>query len=300
MSDTASLVTEETLCWTVGDVRITRVVEWVAVVDLQSFLPTAGPDAVARHEWLRPDWIDDRGRGHMSMHGLVVDTGERRILVDTCVGAMREGIEVPPRPSPWLDRLTAAGYGGDRIDTVLCTHLHFDHVGWNTHLVDGEWVPTFPNARYLFGRVEWDHWKDHDDADVGDVNLGDTVRPVVAAGLVDLVETDHRLCDEVRLVPTPGHTPGHVSVVVESRGERAVITGDVAHHPVQFAEPDIGMRADDDGAQAVVTRRAFLADRAADGSIVIGTHFGGASAGRVIPEGDAWRFQTEPPGPIPA
>ena len=289
--------TGASLGWTVGDVRITRVVEWIAVVDLRGFLAGAEPAVVARHSWLHPDWVDDAGLGHMSMHGLVVDTGARRVLVDTCVGDMRAGLEVPPRPSSWLEHLADAGYGVDDIDTVLCTHLHFDHVGWNTRLVDGMWVPTFPGARYLFGRVEWDHWKEHDDNDVGDVNLADTVRPVVAAGLVDFVETDHRLCDEVRLVPTPGHTPGHVSVIVESRGERAVITGDIAHHPVQFAEPDIGMRADDDGARAAVTRRAFLADRVLDGSVVIGTHFGGPTAGRVAADGDAWRFISEPPTP---
>ena len=188
----------------------------------------------------------------------VVDTGTRRILVDTCVGDMREGLHLPPLPSAFLDRLDEAGYSVEDIDTVVCTHLHFDHVGWNTRLVDGEWVVTFPNARYLFGRPEWEHWATHGDY----CNVNDTVRPVIEAGAVDLVEVDHRICDEVRLVPTPGHTPGHVSVVVESGGERAVITGDMAHHPVQFAVPDLPMPADSDTPTAVVTRRRFLQEHA--------------------------------------
>ena len=149
-------------------------------------------------------------------------------------------------------RLRRPGYAIADIDTVVCTHLHFDHVGWNTRLVDGKWVVTFTNARYLIGRVEWEHWSVTD----GDYsNVGDTVRPVVESGAADLVEVDHQICPQVRLVPTPGHTPGHVSVVIESGGQRAVITGDMAHHPLQFAEPDIGAPADSDSAMAAKTRR---------------------------------------------
>jgi glyoxylase-like metal-dependent hydrolase (beta-lactamase superfamily II) len=168
--------------------------------------------------------------------------------------------------------------------------LHFDHVGWNTRLVDGKWVVTFTNARYLIGRVEWEHWSVTD----GDYsNVGDTVRPVVESGAADLVEVDHQICPQVRLVPTPGHTPGHVSVVIESGGQRAVITGDMAHHPIQFAEPDIAAPADSDSPTAAKTRRLFLAERAHDSALVIGTHFGGPTAGRVVPDGDTWRLVAE-------
>jgi glyoxylase-like metal-dependent hydrolase (beta-lactamase superfamily II) len=194
---------------------------------------------------------------------------------------------MPAMPSTFPEAMAEAGYPLEVIDTVVCTHLHFDHVGWNTRLVDGQWVVTFPNARYLFGRVEWEHWSSTE----GDYsNVADTVRPVVDAGAADLVEVDHVLCPEVRLVPTPGHTPGHVSVVVESGGERAVITGDMAHHPVQFAEPELAAPADSDSAAAARTRRTFLGERAADGALVIGTHFGGPTAGRVVADGDTWRL----------
>lgn len=275
--------------WKIGDVTVTKVVEHELPIPLNGLLVDVPDEAVARHAWLAPDFLTPEGDARLSIHGLVIDTGERRILVDTCVGHLREGLVMPAMPSGFLDAMAEAGYTVDDIDTVVCTHLHFDHVGWNTRLVDGEWVVTFPNARYLLGRIEWEHWSTTE----GDYsNVADTVRPVVEAGAADLVEVDHRLCPEVRLVPTPGHTPGHVSVVIESAGERAVITGDMAHHPIQFAEPELAAPADSDSGLAATTRRAFLAERVDDGALVIGTHFGGPTAGRVVPDGAAWRLVT--------
>ncbi len=273
--------------WKVGDVRITKVVEHEMPIPLSGLLVDVPDEAVARHGWLSPDFLTDDGHARLSIHGLVIDTGERRILVDTCVGHMREGMAFPPAESGFLDALAAAGYAVADIDTVVCTHLHFDHVGWNTRLVDGEWVVTFPNARYLFGRVEWTHWS----VTEGDYsNVADTVRPVIDAGAADLVEVDHQICPQVRLEPTPGHTPGHVSVVIESAGERAVITGDMAHHPIQFAEPELAAPADTDAALAAATRRTFCTARVGDGALVIGTHFGGPTAGRIVPDGQTWRL----------
>jgi glyoxylase-like metal-dependent hydrolase (beta-lactamase superfamily II) len=277
--------------WMIGDVRITKVVEHEVTIPLEGLLTGVPDGALAAHSWLSPDFVTDAGLARLSIHGLVIDTGQRRILVDTCVGHLREGLAMPAAASDFLDALADAGYPIEDIDTVVCTHLHFDHVGWNTRLVGGEWVVTFPNARYLLGRVEWEHWSTTD----GDyINIADTVRPVVAAGAADLVEVDHQVCDEVRLLSTPGHTPGHVSVVVDSRGQRAVITGDLAHHPLQFAEPDVSAPADSDPGQAAKTRRLFLADREHDGALVIGTHFGGSTAGRVVADGEAWRLVSAP------
>lgn len=272
--------------WTVGDVRIVKVVEREVQVPLKGLLRDVPDGAADRYGWLRPDFVTPGGDALMSIHGLVVDTGERRILVDTCIGE-HGAMALPPAERGFLDELADAGYGVDDIDTVICTHLHFDHVGWNTRLVDGEWVVTFPGARYLFGRTEWEHWSVTEDEYV---NVGETVRPVLDAGRADLVGLDHRVCEQVRLVPTPGHTPGHVSVVVESGAERAVITGDMAHHPIQFADPELGAAADSDSARAAATRRRFLAERAADGALVIGTHFAGRTAGYVVPVagGDGW------------
>jgi glyoxylase-like metal-dependent hydrolase (beta-lactamase superfamily II) len=278
--------------WQIGDVRITKVVEHEVSIPLNGLLVDVADELIARNQWLAPDFVTPEGLGKLSIHGLVIDTGERRILVDTCVGNLREGLVMPATPSDFPMALAAAGYAVEDIDTVICTHLHFDHVGWNTRLVNGEWTVTFPNARYLIGRREWAHWQVTDGAYSN--NLSDTVRPVIDAGAADFVETDHQVCPQVRLIPTPGHTPGHVSVVIESgRGEtieRAFITGDMAHHPIQFSEPDIAAPADSDSPLAAQTRRSFLAERAADGALVIGTHFGGPTAGRIVAMGDAWRL----------
>jgi glyoxylase-like metal-dependent hydrolase (beta-lactamase superfamily II) len=157
-------------------------------------------------------------------------------------------------------------------------------------LVDGEWIPTFPNARYLIARPEWEFWSREDDKSFGDV-LGDSVRPIFAAGLADLVEVRHEVTTGIRLEPTPGHTPGHCSVRIASRGEEAVITGDLMHHPSQCAHPEWCSIADSDPERATKTRRDFL-ERFADGPVlVIGTHFHAPTAGRVRRDGRAWRFE---------
>jgi glyoxylase-like metal-dependent hydrolase (beta-lactamase superfamily II) len=188
----------------------------------------------------------------------------------------------------FLADLAAAGYQTGDVDVVLCTHLHFDHVGWNTQLVDGAWVPTFPNARYLFGRVEYEHW---DGGAQGAANtFADAVRPVFEAGQADLVEMDHRINDEIWLEPTPGHSPGHVAVRIASAGDNAVITGDLIHHPVQFAAPHWGMTSDGDTALASQTRTDFRSRYAGSGVRVFGTHFGGPSTGFLEVIGETYRF----------
>ena len=157
-------------------------------------------------------------------------------------------------------------------------------------LVDGRWVPTFPNARYLMGRIEYKHWTSQQDREDMTAILGDSVTPVWNAGLVDLVETDHRICDEISLVPTPGHTPGHVSVRIVSHGEEALITGDFMHHPCQIARPEWSSTADSDPVLAWHTRERMLIGLAATSMLVIGTHFAGRTAGHVVHDGAAFRL----------
>lgn len=229
----------------------------------------------------------------MSIHALIIEAPGRRILVDTCLGNDKQGRKIPTwndRHGRFLEDLAEAGFARETIDTVLCTHLHVDHVGWNTMLVDGEWVPTFPNARYLFGRVEYEHWTGNTDRTDMIPILADSVQPVFERGLVDLVEMDHEISPEVRLTPTTGHTPGHVSVLIESQGARAMITGDFAHHPCQFARLDWSSTADSDPLQAAATRREVLGGVAGEPVLVIGTHFSGPTAGHVIADGDAFRL----------
>jgi glyoxylase-like metal-dependent hydrolase (beta-lactamase superfamily II) len=191
----------------------------------------------------------------------------------------------------FLQDLTAAGYSPESIDVVVCTHLHIDHVGWNTRLVDGRWLPTFPNARYLISRAEYEHWSQQQEDALHRKVFADSVQPVWDAGLVDLVPTDHVLCPEVLLVPTPGHTPGHVSVRICSAGQQAVITGDFIHHPFQFARPEWSARIDHDSHQSVLTRREAFSRFIADNVLVIGTHFNNPSAGHVRSDSDSFRFE---------
>ncbi len=279
--------------WRIGAVTVTKIVELEVTGGSRFLLPQATYEAVLPIGWLQPDFADQRGRLKMSIHALVVETPSRRIIVDTCLGNDKENRRIPAwnrMQTGFLADLAAAGYPRETIDTVVCTHLHVDHVGWNTMLVEGRWVPTFPNARYLIGRVEYHHWAAPHGRDDMAAVLADSVTPVWQAGLAELVETDHRICDEISLVPTPGHTPGHVSLRIASDGETALITGDFMHHPCQIARPDWSSTADSDPAAARLTRERMLTDLADTPILVIGTHFAGRSAGRIVPDGDAFRL----------
>ena len=278
--------------WKIGEVTITRVVELEMKSRATFILPDATQENLAAAgDWLQPHFCDAEGRAIMSVHSFVIESAGARILVDTCLGNDKRRA-LPAwnmRSGPFLADLEEAGFPASSIDTVLCTHLHVDHVGWNTRLSNGRWLPTFGSARYLFGRTEWEYWSKQPTDRLGDL-MEDSLRPVFDAGLVDLVESDHALSDAVRLVPTPGHTPGHVSVSIASRGEEAVITGDLMHHPVQCARPDWGSSADVDPAGALATRRAFLERYADRPVLVLGTHFATPSAGHIVRDGGAWRF----------
>ena len=279
--------------WRVGDVTVTKIVELEVTGGSRFILPQATREAILPIGWLQPDFADEEGRLRMSIHALVVETPSRHIIVDTCLGNDKENRRIPTwnnLQTSFLGDLAAAGYSRETIDTVVCTHLHVDHVRWNTVLVDGHWAPTFPNARYLMGRVEYAHWSSrHGRADMAAV-LADSVTPVWEAGLVDLVEADHRICEEISLAPTPGHTPGHVSVRIASRDAEALITGDFMHHPCQIARPEWSSTADSDAAEARQTRERMLTRLADTPILVIGTHFAGRTAGRVVRDGDAFRL----------
>jgi glyoxylase-like metal-dependent hydrolase (beta-lactamase superfamily II) len=276
--------------WNVGRVKITKVVELETIGSTRFILPLATNEEVRKLPWLIPHFATEEGRLKMSIHSLVVETPTRRIVVDTGLGNNKEGRKVPTwnkREGPFLQTMRDAGFPPESIDTVLCTHLHVDHVGWNTTLVDGQWVPTFANARYVFGRGEYEHWRDHSDEPDKAAVFKDSVQPVVAAGKTDLVASDARLCDEITLIPTSGHSPGHMSIHIRSDGEEALLAGDVAHHPCQMAHLDWSSTADSDPVQSVVTRRELFSRFADSPALVIGGHF---NAGRIRRDGDAFKF----------
>ena len=276
--------------WKIGNVKITKVVELETVGSTRFILPQAANEEIRKLPWLIPHFATEEGRLKMSIHSLVVETPKHRIVVDTGLGNDKEGRSVPTwnkRNGPYLDIMTQAGFPPESIDIVLCTHLHVDHVGWNTRLVDNRWVPTFERARYLFGRTEYEHWRDHSDTPDKVAVFNDSVKPIVDAGKAELIAGDARLTDEITVIPTPGHSPGHMSILIASDGERALLTGDVAHHPCQMAHLDWSSTADSEPSRSAATRWQLFSRFADTPTLVIGGHF---DAGHIRRDGAAFKF----------
>ncbi len=294
-------------CWQVGEVTITSIEE-VAMpgADPEGFMHGTSRDHVRSIPWLAPHYATSDGGLNFSIQAYIVESEGRRIIVDTCIGndKTRNLSDFDHLNTPFLSRLSEAGFEPDTFDFVLCTHMHVDHVGWNTRLVDGRWQPTFPKARYLFAQAEWDHWS-AEIPSVGDVGpnanhmvlspdevMRDSIQPIIDAGLQQFVAADHVLTDEVHLVSTPGHTPGHVSVRIHSAGQEAVITGDMIHHPLQIADPVVGSIADFDRQWAFRTRSDFVRAHANKPTLVLGTHFPLPAGGYIVGSFPHFRFET--------
>jgi glyoxylase-like metal-dependent hydrolase (beta-lactamase superfamily II) len=270
------------LRWQVGAVTITAVVDMYWPMQVEWMVSDASADALAALPWVYDSgYVSADGEMRIAVQMFVVESEGRRIVVDTCAGNQktRNGITAVFNDlhTDLPARMAAAGHGFDTIDTVVCTHLHFDHVGWNTTLDGERWVPSFPAARYLFSAADLTHWAQRHDPMHADA-FDDSVQPVLDAGLVVGFEPPYDLTTEVRVEPTPGHTPGHGSVWIRSRGQQAVITGDMVHHPVQLARPLWRDVADGDHDLAGVTRSAFVAEVVDSGVIVLGTHFAAPTA----------------------
>lgn len=280
-----------------GALTVHRVVEQEAVpFEPFRFFPTLTKELFAENaSWLQPTYFDAQGRLILCIQSYVVHTPHHVILIDACVGNHK------PRPAHpfWnmmaSDRyernLAAAGLGVGDIDYVLCTHMHVDHVGWNTRLENGRWVPTFPKARYVFADRELQHWTERQRQDPTSCPwITDSVLPIVAANKVELVKSDHILSDLVKLIPTPGHTVDHFSVEIGKPGEDAIITGDMIHTPLQARYPGLGMFRDYDSRQAGETRRNLF-DRVCETSTLMCTaHFPAPSIGRIVRRGDAFGY----------
>ncbi|MFJ3218905.1 MBL fold metallo-hydrolase [Kitasatospora sp. NPDC086801] len=287
--------------WAVGDVTVHRIDEiLLPPVTGAWLLPDATPEVVTGQDWLHPHFADHEGALRLDSHSFAFSVGGLRVLVDTGIGNGKE------RANPawhhlrtdYLERLTAAGFPPDSVDLVVLTHLHADHVGWNTREVNGEWVPTFPRARYLTSRTEREFWAGYAMEEARGQMFRDSVLPVERAGLLDLVDVPAEgveIAPGLRLLPTPGHTPGHVAVELTNRGEAALITGDCVHHPVQLAHPAIGACVDIDPRQSEASRRTLLDSLADTDTLLLGTHFAPPTAGRVRTHGGAYRLL-----PVPA
>ena len=287
----------------IGSATVQRIEEsYLAAYDARTFFPDWDDAAAARHAaWLAPHHYDPAsGCLKLSIHSWLVTLGGRRILIDTCVGNHKPR---PARPrwnrmeTPWLQRLAAAGVRPDEIDMVMCTHLHADHVGWNTRLENGRWVPTFANATYVFSRADYEHCARLDAGSAaGPVNHGsfrDSVLPVVEAGLARMVTGTVTLDDGLKIEPAPGHTPGTVTIELESRGEQALFCGDIVHHAIQIHHPEWNSFVCEDAEGARRSRRAVLAHCAASGARLLPCHMGAPFTCRIDHKGDGFlpRFE---------
>jgi glyoxylase-like metal-dependent hydrolase (beta-lactamase superfamily II) len=288
--------------WRIGDIRVTRILEMCDPLRTPSeWFPDCTDEALEPHlDWLIPRSISPaNGRIILPIQSFVVRTARHTILVDGCVGNDKTIGDFPHwnrrNDGAFLQRLAEAGVTPEHIDYVLCTHLHVDHCGWNTRLVDGRWVPTFPNARYIMARREFEAAQTAY-ADADQPTYQENVLPIVEAGRAVLVDMDHELDDEVSLEPTPGHTPGHVAIALRSRDAAAVFSGDLMHWPMQCIYPDWNFLHDTDPELARRTRWAFLEACADSGRLVMTSHFPLPSVGTISRRRSAFWFDDCRPG----
>lgn len=274
-----------------GDFEIHRVVEMsLPFLDIAEMFPAATEDEIAALlPRLQPWCVDAERRVLVTVQSYVVRTPEHTILLDTCIGCDKTNERFPfwagRQDRVWLDNLASAGFVPEDFTHVLCSHLHTDHAGWNTRMVNGRWVPTFPNARYLFAAREVAH------AETAEPDVyRESVLPVIEAGQAALVDTDHTIADGIWLEPTPGHTPGHVAIHLESKGAHAVMWGDLLHSPAQCVHPGWSYRRDWDAHQSVQSRTRVLGACAEHDHLVLSSHFPPPSVGRIAATGGGYWF----------
>src|SRR5262245_45668034 len=264
--------------------------------DAMEFFPTLTSERLKENRaWLEPTFIDRSNRLVFCIQSFVVRTPRHNILIDSCVGNHKRRPLWPFWNMMSSDRfetgLAAIGLAVSDIDYVMCTHLHVDHVGWNTRLENGRWVPTFPKAKYVMADRELAYWTEKEKADPSSLPwITDSVLPIVAASRAQVVKSDFALDESIQLLPTPGHTIDHFSVLVGRSGHDALITGDMVHSPIQARYPELSMRADYDARQAAQTRRQVL-ERFCDApTVMCAVHFPSPSTGRVRRWGDGYKF----------
>jgi glyoxylase-like metal-dependent hydrolase (beta-lactamase superfamily II) len=287
-----------TTTFKVGDITIHRIVEQEGgFFDPLTFFPSMTKELLEENKGWMTDggYLDKDGNVVLCIQAYLVQTKHHNILVDSCVGN-----DKPRASRPFWDKLkldtfeknlAATGVRMDQIDYVMCTHLHVDHVGWNTRLENGRWVPTFDKAKYVFSDRELDYWTDQAKKDPeANSPIVDSVLPIVEAKREQVVKSDFELNDIVKLIPTPGHTIDHYSVQVGKPGADAVITGDMIHSPIQAKYPDLGMRADYNSPQAGESRRKLFSCICDSATLVCTAHFPSPSSGQMKKDGNGFKF----------
>ena len=280
----------------IGEVGIFQIVELEAGAIIQSIFKHALPETIRDMRGLYPHFADEMGNFKALVQGFLIKSENNIILIDTGIGNAKARTDVPEwanLQTDFLKNLEDIGVTATDITVVACTHLHMDHVGWNTKYDDGVWVPTFPKAKYLFVREEYEYWVQKPEREIADDNAAfdDSVAPIMEAGLAELVEADHRIDRHVSFIPTDGHSLAHVSVLIESQHKRAIISGDLLHHPCQIAQPQWTVNPDRLPDKALVTRQRLLDQIADTDTLLIGSHFANPVAGRVVRSEDGFIFE---------
>jgi glyoxylase-like metal-dependent hydrolase (beta-lactamase superfamily II) len=281
-----------------GDVTVTRVFEWQDhLITRAQLVPDSElADWEANKSWLTPEfWSPETDEAWLCAQTFVVKSGGRTILIDTGIGNGKSRPHVPPFDgiqTPFLASLTEAAGDPADVDLVVCTHLHGDHVGWNTQLENGEWAPTFPNATYLFPQADFDYWNPEDqDPPGGPMNVevfNDSVLPIVHAGQAQFFTGEHIIDEHLKLTPAPGHSPGSSVVELNAGGELAIFAGDLLHTPMQVLRPTQGACFDDNPGVAVSARDRILAQAADTRAAFIAGHFNIERAARIARRGESY------------
>lgn len=301
--------------WQIGKANITAIVEQ-PLDEIEELIPAAKHEETSKISWLKPHFADEDGVLLGIIQMFVVDINGKTLVIDTCIGDNKD----IPLKEAWhkkqfglLEKFTKAGFNPNQVDFVLCTHMHLDHVGLNTMKVIGQWMPTFPNARYLFAKNELEFWQDSAKGSFQDPDTEhhpgkkkgilfqlsqrsvhkESVQPVIDAGLADMVDTPYEPIHGVKLIPTPGHTPGHVSIEINSEGHKVFISGDSFHHPCQIARPDWWTVADIDRDASSETRHKILKELVGTQTFLLGTHFAEPSGGYIVEDGDSYKLKCD-------
>jgi glyoxylase-like metal-dependent hydrolase (beta-lactamase superfamily II) len=288
--------------YTIGDAKVSSVDELTLNnVSPASLFPDWNPELLTGHQsWLSPDSMDmDCKHAFMSVHTWIIQTKNHTILIDTGVGNDKDRPYTPGfnhLKLPYLEKLSALGVKPEEVDYVLMTHLHVDHVGWNTRYEDGHWVPTFPNARYVFSKKEYEYYTNpanHNDRNkTSAIILQDSIVPVIDAGLADMIKIDgSEVIDSLSFMPTPGHSIDHASIRFSSHGEEALFAGDLLHHPIQVRYPELNSVFDAFPEQAHRSRLWALEYAIKKHATLFCSHFPGSSAGLVTHNDQKFNWQ---------
>lgn len=284
----------------IGDITIARMVDKESTEHrYQNWFPDVPQEVFDEHrDWMDPHFFDyDAGTIIFSYHGFVLKSERHTVVVDTCIGNDKEREARPlyhlRNDTRYMDELAAAGVRPEEVDYVMCTHLHGDHIGWNTKYENGVWKPTFPNAKYLFSQKELEYWSSIPEDGNHRQAYRDSVSPVIEAGQSVTVQTDHAIDDSLWLEPSEGHTIGHYSVRAKSNGAEAVLCGDVMHHPIQCVMPDLCTVFCMDQEATRNTRKDFFERHADTDVMVFPGHFAAPTAGFVTGHPDGYRWKAD-------